>query len=531
MVRPVENGGAGVDNTQNIDAQPVVAENLVAQNTDAGSDSVRGEFFLQESFFRFRFQPTGDTNAAAAPTAQAVDQGKVDAAVKLIQEKLDESGWFGDVTHSELEDIERTVSGLTPQEATAVFDRLSDGNLRKWAEELNSGAWFGAGGFDGSEKSRLFNMLAAKLDGNNLSRFSAALQGEDSVKEFGRAVAAHGSDASKEAFVRATASRAETDPAAAVVVAEVIASMRNNPAALQRTLSSLTQTQIDKIVESSAQKHQYTQTNISGYGPPTSTTTITYDAAPLGCLLDAVATTSDPKLKAAFFEPAARQLKEIEEAGSVVESLGGVVYFKKDSVSQIRNGLTNVIDSDTTGVVGQLETLSASYTGKGLTAYLKSMLNGGQEKKVGELVTRMLLGNDLKGNAVQRFRAQSPGNTGDSLYDNAENLGYFLGAVRAAARQISDDTGKQADFIKNIFGAVLGTAGAAGTGPGLAATGLNWLSSEVINSVSARVKDGRTNIFDALIQLGLPRVDANTVYDGPAEAAFKSGFGFVVDNG
>ena len=85
--------------------------------------------------------------------------------------------------------------------------------------------------------------------------------------------------------------------------------------------------------------------------------------------------------------------------------------------------------------------------------------------------------------------------------------------------------------MKNIFGAVLGAVGAAGTGPGVAAAGLGWLSSELINGVSNRMKDGKMNIYDALIQLGLPRVDANTIYDGPAEAAFKSAFSFVVDNG
>ena len=528
MVRPIENNIVESFEAQRIETQSLVAENVVAQNT-AGADSLRGEFLLQQSVFKFRLQTT-DAPASVA-SAPAVDQQKVDAAVKLIHEKLDESGWFNDVTHSELEDIERTINDLSPGEATAVFNKLSDADLKKWADELDSNGWFGTGGFDGGEKQGLFQMLAGKLDGQNLARFAAALSGEDNLRKFGEAVAGRGSDAAKEGFVRAAAAKAESDPATALAVAETIASMKNNPAALERTLGALTQTQIDKIVEAATQKHQYTSTNWSLGGPPSATTTITYNAAPLGRMLDAVASVGDPKLKARFFEPAARQLKEIEEAGSVIESIGGINYFKGESVSQIRNGLTNILNSDTTGVVGALETMPDSYTGKGLTAYLKSMLASGQEKQVGEFVTRMLLGNDLKGNAVERFRAQTPGTSGDSLYDNAENLGYFLGAVRSAAKQISDDMGKQADFVKNIFGAVLGAVGAAGTGPGVAAAGLGWLSSELINGVSNRMKDGKMNIYDALIQLGLPRVDANTIYDGPAEAAFKSAFSFVVDNG
>ncbi|HEX7314738.1 MAG TPA: hypothetical protein VF297_12505 [Pyrinomonadaceae bacterium] len=529
MVRPIDGtGGTNFEETQSV--QTLNTDTLVAQNDVTGGDSLRGEFFQQESIFRFRFQTPVVPDGGGGPT---LDTAKVDSTVRLIQEKLDESGWFNDVTHSELEEIERAVSGLTPEEASAVFSRLSDDNLRKWADELGSNGWFGTGGFDGSETERLFNMLAGKLDGASLARFATALQvqGDDKVKSFGAAVAAHASDTAKEAFVRASASRIETDPATAVAVAEVLASMRNNPAALQRVLGSLTAGQVEKIVAASVQESRHTTTNWSIGGPPSTTTTISYNAAPLGRLLDAVSTVSDPRLKAMFFEPAAQQLKKIEDGGSLIESLGGVIYFKGDSVEQIRNGLTNIINSDTTGVVGALETMPDSYTGKGLTAYLKSMLNSGQERQVGEQVSRMLLGNDLSGNAVARFRARANGNSGDSLYDNAENLGYFLGAVRSATKQISDDAGKRAESIKNIFSAVLGAVGATGTGPGVAASGLNWLSTELINSVSNQMREGRTTAYDALIQLGIPRVDAATVYDGPAEDAFKSSFGFVVDNG
>jgi hypothetical protein len=160
---------------------------------------------------------------------------------------------------------------------------------------------------------------------------------------------------------------AQNTEARAVAVVEVIGSMKNSPA-LERTLAGLSQPQINKIVEGAAQEY-WVPNPLSGGA------TVLYDAAPLGRMLDAVASVKDPNIKARFFEPAAAQLKKIEDAGSFVETTGGIIYSKGDRVNQIRNGLTNILNSDTTGVVGALE--RSSRDGKGLTMYVKSMIDAG----------------------------------------------------------------------------------------------------------------------------------------------------------
>jgi hypothetical protein len=516
MVKPVESV-VEVLRTETVDTTSAASETLVAQNTDAGADSLRGELFFQQSLTQFRvlaFQNLGGGGGGST-----VDQGKVDAAVGLIQEKLDDSGLFDDVTHGELQEIERAFAGLNPDEANAVFNRLSDDNLRKWVDELGSNGWFGTGGFDGGEKTRLFDMLAGKLDGNNLNRLASHLGGDD-LKALGRSVAAHGSDAAKEAFVRAQAARAETDPAAAVAVAEVIGSMRNNPAALERTLAGLSQSQINKIVEGATQERWLAN-------PMSGGATVFYDAAPLGRMLDAVASVRNPGIKAAFFEPAAAQLKKIEDAGGTVETIGGIIYSKGDSVNQIRNGLTNILNSDTTGVVGALE--RSSRDGKGLTMYVKSMINGGQTQALGEMIARLQTGNGKNENAVRRFGEVRTGSDGRPYYDNAENLGYFMGAVHAAVKDISGDRDKQANIIKNIFGAVLGAVGAKNPATGVVASALNGLTSSVVDAVTDSLKNGDKDLLESLRELAFPRDGRGETYEGGAETAYDSAVGRVID--
>lgn len=514
MVKPVESV-VGALRTEPLETTNAANENTVAQNSDAGADSLRGELFFQQSLTQFRFLAFRDPGGGVTPT---VDQGKVDAAVRLIHEKLDESGIFNDVTHGELEEIERAFAGLNPDEANAVFSRLSDSDLRKWADELGSNGWFGTGGFDGGEKTRLFDMLAGKLDGNNLNRL-ASLFGGDDLKSLGRSVAAHSTDAAKEAFVRAQAARAETDPAAAVAVAEVIGSMRNNPA-LERVLAGLSQSQINKIVEGATQEEYLAN-------PMTGGATIFYDAAPLGRMLDAVASVSDPNIKARFFEPAAAQLKEIEDAGGTVETIGGFIYSKGDSVNQIRNGLTNILNSDTTGVVGALE--RSSRDGKGLTMYVKSMINAGQTQALGEMIARLQTGNGENENAVTRFGEVRTGSDGRPYYDNAENLGYFMGAVHAAIKDISGDRDRQANIIKNIFGAVLGAVGAKNPVTGVSASALNGLTSLIVDGVTDSLKDGDKELLESLRELAFPRDARGETYEGGAETAYDSAVGRVID--
>lgn len=483
--------------------------------TDTGDQSRAESHRFSASLVRYALEFRAFSNPGHGGGGSTVDQAKVDAAVADIKENL-KSSFFNDVTHTDLDEIQNTVRGLTPEEANAVFSRLSDGELRQWAEDLNDGGWFDFRGYDRNEKQALFDLLASKLDGNQLARFADALSETSDGQQFGAAVASHASDAATEQFIRASAGRAQNDPTTALAVAEAIGGLGNNTAALERALSGLTQTQIDKIAQAATQERMHT----NPYG---GSITVTYDAAPLGRMLDAVSRVGNTDIKARFFEAGAQQLKKVEETNTGL----GLVVLKGDSESRIRNGLTNILNSDTTGVVNSLE--NEFRDGKGLTAYMKSMLDSGQERQVGEMISRLLEGNDHSQNPIDRF-GQRVNRPDGPQYDNAEDVGFFLGAIHAAAKQITGDRDKQANIVKNIFSTIAGAVGATGPQAGVAAAILNGLTTATVDDVVSRLNNGTLDLRDGLRLLAFPRdPQSGEPYEGAAEAAYDSAVGRVID--
>lgn len=71
--------------------------------------------------------------------------------------------------------------------------------------------------------------------------------------------------------------------------------------------------------------------------------------------------------------------------------------------------------------------------GEGISAYVKSMLNGGKTAELGQFVARLSKGNDLTGDPLARFGTQIKGTDGNPHYQNAQVLGYFAGALFAGA--------------------------------------------------------------------------------------------------
>lgn len=100
----------------------------------------------------------------------------------------------------------KTFQGLNAEEANQVFSKLSDGDIKKWVDELNG--WNGS--YSREEKQQLFKELAGKLSGENLARFAKALgnDGFDSG-DLGRAIAQNSSSQAKVDFVKNMAGSVE----------------------------------------------------------------------------------------------------------------------------------------------------------------------------------------------------------------------------------------------------------------------------------------------------------------------------------
>ena len=92
------------------------------------------------------------------------------SAVSEIEKKLDESGWFSDVTHQDLLDINNILKQLPPQQTNEVISKLSHESLSKWAEEISSNGIFGTGGLSADERKDLFKNLASDLSIYQFSR-------------------------------------------------------------------------------------------------------------------------------------------------------------------------------------------------------------------------------------------------------------------------------------------------------------------------------------------------------------------------
>ena len=475
--------------------------NLFVRQNNLGGDTLRISLFA-------RFDDGGG--------APAADPKKIEDAVNSIRGSLSEGFLDWDVTHGDLENIQRQFQGLNAGEANQVFQRLSDGDLEKWVSELNGLS----GSYSREEKQQLFNELAGKLNGANLARLARAL-GSDGFDagDLGRAIGQNAPAQTKVDFVREMAGSVEASRGASAAVAEVISGLGNDPAALDRALGSLSDTQLQKLMEN---------LTVNGYSvnsPFGSAYTIEYKGELLAKMLDAVSRSQNADVKARVFNAAALQLKKIEEAPNLMPSTA--IIGKNDAAARIRDSLTNVLNSDTVGIMTSLE--HNARNGEGITAYVKSMLNAGKTTELGNFVARLSKGNDLTGDPLARFGTQMRGTDGNPHYQNAQVLGYFAGALFAGAKQITGDRTKQADMLKNIFGTIAGATGAANPTSGVVSSVLNGLTQGIVNEVTDGLNKGTMDMQEALEKLLFPRnTNTGALYEGAAEADFDSAFSRVV---
>jgi hypothetical protein len=362
--------------------------------------------------------------------------------------------------------------------------------------------------------------LAGKLNGANLARLARALgnDGFDSG-DLGRAIANNSSSPVKVDFVREMAGSVERNHGASEAVAEVISGLQNEPAGLDRALGSLSDTQLQKLMENiSVNGYSVSSTFGSSY-------TIEYKGELLAKMLDAASKSNNADVKARVFNAAALQLKSIEGAPNLLPATA--IIGKNDAAARIRDSLTNVLNSDTNGIMTSLE--HNARNGEGITAYVKSMLAGGKTTELGNFVGRLSKGNDLTGDPLARFGTQVRGTDGNPHYQNAQVLGYFAGALFAGAKQITGDRTKQADMLKNIFGTIAGATGAANPTSGVVSSVLNGLTQAIVNEVTDGLNKGTMDMQEALEKLLFPRnTQTGALYEGAAEADFDSAFSRVV---
>jgi len=331
-------------------------KNLFLRQNNLGGDVLRISLFNRFDQNGVRpFQLTPPLQGPPAPV-DPVDSGKVEEAVESIKDRLDQSWTDWDVTHGDLSNIQETFSGLNAAEANEVFRQLSDGDLERWADELDGAS----GGFSDDEKKELFNELAGKLDGQQLARLTNALGDDENIQSLSDSVANNASDATIADLINRNQGAVENSEGRALAVAELIAGLGDNPQMLESALQDFTQTQLSAVIEAASQEELHT-TPASTYGGGSVYTT--FDPAPLVDMLDAVSRTGNAELKANVFQAASLELKRIEEAGGLLNPVPG----QDDAAEDVRNALTGLLQSNTTGIMRELE--HNFRNGDGITAY------------------------------------------------------------------------------------------------------------------------------------------------------------------
>jgi hypothetical protein len=280
-------------------------------------------------------------------------------------------------------------------------------------------------------------------------------------------------------------------------VAEAIAALKGDPAALKAALAGLTDQQIKKLVEAGVQTT--TQQDPIYSETQRFTSTVTYDGALLRQVLDAVSAIDDPALKARFGKPAAAKINELASIKDQPET-----YHKTgEALRQLRDGLTNLTlstvkdatSADRATKVQVLRDLAEVLPALDLTGVGGTDLSSSQAdklKQLGPALVKLLTSGetgpllddlrraDPRGDAMievwKTLIAGGPDNVqaGKQLLDAVEatgskaNLGYTMGSLLVAAESFKDEIDAQKveesrdrtnvviaiGFISGILGAV-----------------------------------------------------------------------------
>ncbi len=397
----------------------------------------------------------------------------VQDTITRTQERLS-TGFFNPVTRDEVLSIAADLDALTPSQRQQVIEGLSDEDLDKLAGEIMDTTPI-IGGLNADERQALFADFAVGLDGEQLGRIAEAFattggntEGFTPIDQLAAAVALHSGVRQKLEFIEQLAPLTTDNPsfyttnfgsvtttgsdAEASAVGAVIASMQGQ--SVTRALSLLDDQQLQAVIDSSVQVNTF-QAGRGGM-------TLTWNTGSYEAIMDAVATArsvggtsplDSAEQRARVFDAAGNALAEIDSTNSVIGGL--VVVGKDDAMASVTQGMTQVLQSDTTGIVTELTYDQRFDEGTAMTAYAKAMLNSGGVEKLAEIMLQLQMGNDGTQNPVDRLEEQIDLGGGRTINANAGALGYFVGSVYAATGQISSNIADQQTLITAVLKSTL----------------------------------------------------------------------------
>lgn len=444
----------------------------------------------------------------------------VQDAANAIDRRM-ESGFLNPVTHDDMRAVASEMASLPAAEADRLVDQLvADGKLDRIAGEMMDGSILGLGGLDKGERQDFFADMAGKLDGDSLGALSAAFARTDEnsggftpVTELGSAVATHASPQAKLDYIEAIRpeisdashsdigfgySSAEFADAEASAAGEVLGSMRG--AYAEDAFRALG----DKLPDVLTSSIDGSMTTVATYGGASNT--MSWNADGYEAIMGAAASMSDADLKAQVFDAGIDTLRSVRDTDSVFGGL--TVVGKDDTLRTMTDGLTAVLNSDTTGVMRELTFNGATRDGSDFAAYAKEMLSQGREAELGEQMGRLQVGNDGTENPVDRLYVSEtvPNSKNQTRLPNAAALGYFVGGVSAAVQSIDKDVAQQQMMTTAVLKSALTVVDKAAIGGAVARTvgataavAKEWVQVAVNEAITNPSKDAAVTLARAAL--------------------------------
>jgi hypothetical protein len=408
----------------------------------------------------------GSSNASSASNAQSSQSqaqannpsNKVDSAVTEIKDLMKDGGWTeDDLTNGELKQIASITKGLSKDEVNQVMSKLSDAEINKITDEMDSSGLGNFSGLSKTEKQDFVGDLAGKLDATQFGRVAKAF---DDPQEIADVVAAKGTTDAKIGFIDAYKGSASSAPQpgawyenigasttkfgneSARAIGTVLGSLGNDSEGLKRAIGStdsktgeftpgsLSREQLRTVVDASMEQSSTMVISEGGASLPS----YSFRSDKLNNILDAVATSKDAGLKAEVFEAASQSLGKVQGVGGFLTPSAN----SHKEAAAISDHMGSLLKTDTHGIINKLE--ADDPTGNALTPFARQQLADGKTDNLRNMVKE--LRNGPKGDAAQYLKDPQ----------HAQDLGYALGAVASGLKSLDKSAKAEAEILNKLLG-------------------------------------------------------------------------------
>jgi hypothetical protein len=276
-----------------------------------------------------------------------------DSAALSMQDSLS-SGIFNPVTRNDVQNVFKAIAELPADQASKAFAQLSDAQLDTLAGEMQPEGFNRFDGYSPEQRAELFANLSSQLDGQQLSRFSAALSregGAGDIEALGSAVAANATPQAKADFIAnlaqtggiqegkteieggvfSSTSRSSTPQTQAAI--EVLGSLQGQDAAFNQAIGSLSDQQLKTVLNASRGE------TVKDNTWPVSNQT-TFNAQGLGNIQQVAETTGDKATQARVLNGVNEQISTFRAADTVNTADGN--RLEKSFIPAIPNSAEQV---------------------------------------------------------------------------------------------------------------------------------------------------------------------------------------------